>query len=150
MRSSLFKLYAAALIIGIAAVGSAFAQQTMTFNVPFDFQIGKEKHDAGKYEMRTLDNAKFLLKNVETGENMILVSGAQVGDERTVETQKLVFNRYGETYFLREVYARAGTVGRELTESKAERKIRQNRRKDDPQLADNKSEPAKVTVNSAQ
>ncbi len=150
MKSQLLKLYAVALIIGIVAVGSAFAQQTLQFNVPFDFQIGKEKLDAGKYEMLVLSNSRYLLKSVETNEKVLISSNIQVGNERSVKSEKLVFNRYGDTYFLRQIFARPATVGTEITETKAERNVRNNFEEENLKIADNKSKPEKVSINSAQ
>lgn len=150
MKSQSFKLFVVTLIIGIVAVVSAFAQENMKFNVPFDFQVGNEKLDAGDYEMRKLDSKKFLLRNTETKKSIVLAPTAQVGFERETKTEKLVFNRYDKTYFLREIHAERGNLGKEMTESKAERNFRKRSIKDNPQIADNKVEPEKVSINSTQ
>ncbi len=149
MKTQSFKLFIATLVIGIATVTSAFAQTNVNFEIPFDFQIGKKQMDAGKYQIRQMDAKKYILKNVETNKSMFLIADAQVGDERTVKTESLAFNRYGNTYFLREIYARSATVGSELGESKSERKIRKNN-KNNPKLAQNKSKPERVLISSAQ
>jgi hypothetical protein len=147
MKSQSLKLFVATLVIGIFAVGSAFAQQNLGFEIPFDFQIGEKQFDAGKYEIQKLDIAKYVLKNVETNKSMIIVTDGQVGIENSVKKEKIVFNRYGKTYFLREIYAARGTVGRGLYETKSEKRIRKGFV---PNLAENKSKPEQVSINSTQ
>lgn len=144
MKTQSLKLLVAALVIGIFATGSVFAQQNLGFEIPFDFQIGKNQLDAGKYEIRKLDMAKYVLKNVETNKSMIIVTDGQVGVERSVKVENLVFNRYGDTYFLREIYATRGNVGRSLYETKSEKRIRKQN------LAENKSKSEQVSINSTQ
>ena len=65
MKLQSLKLFVATLVIGIFAVSSAFAQQSLDFEIPFDFQIGKTQMKAGKYEMRKLNSKKFILRNIE-------------------------------------------------------------------------------------
>ncbi len=149
MKSQSFKLFVATLVIGLFTVGSAFAQGNLSFNIPFDFQVGKHKLESGKYEMQRLDNSKFILKNVETNSSTIVITSGSAGTDST-KIENLIFNRYGETYFLRQVFAVRGTAGRETGESKAESKIRKNLFEDEPKLAKNKENfPEKVSINSA-
>lgn len=148
MKMQSLKLFAATLIIGIFAVSSALAQQSLEFEIPFDFQISKTQMKAGKYKIKKIDNKKFILKDVETNKSMLFVTTAQVGNERSVKTENIVFNRYGNTYFLREIYALRATVGNDIGETKAERIVRKEQEKSYPNLAKNKTE--KVSVNSTQ
>jgi hypothetical protein len=131
MKMQSIKLFVAAAAIAIFTVSSAYAQQVLKFDVPFQFQIGKAKLDAGKYEMRQLDSSKFLLRNAETGKTGIVVSLAQAGTNESSESEKIVFNRYGNVYFMRQLFVKTGTAGREIGESSAEKNIRKNSESDE-------------------
>lgn len=144
------KLFIAALVVGIAGIGTAFGQTPLSFEIPFDFQVGKTEMKAGKYELHKMGDKKFVLKNIESNESQFIISDAQVGNEKSVTVEKIVFNRYGETYFLREIYNRRGTVGRELGESKTEKKVRKDYQEKNPQLAKDKSLRRQVSINSTQ
>jgi hypothetical protein len=148
MKMQSLKLFVAAAAIAIFTVSSAYAQQVLKFDVPFQFQIGKAKLDAGKYEMRQLDNSKYLLRNAETGKSSIVVSLAQAGTNESTKSEKLVFNRYGNVYFMRQLFVKTGTAGRELGESSAERKLRKNSNNDDEKLAKLSAERETIAVNA--
>ncbi len=148
MKMQSLKLFVAAAAIAIFTVSSAYAQQVLKFDVSFQFQIGKAKLDAGKYEMRQLDSSKFLLRNVETGKTGIVVSLAQAGTNESSESEKIVFNRYGNVYFMRQLFVKTGTAGREIGESSAERKLRKNSNNDDEKLAKISVERETVAVNA--
>lgn len=150
MKMQSLKLFVAALIISFISVGSAFAQQSLDFEIPFDFQIGKKEMQAGKYKIKKIDGKQFIFKNVETNKSRIIMTDAQIGDERSVTTENLVFNRYGDTYFLREIYAARSTVGREFGESKLEKKLRKEFKNNDSKLAKNKFKPEQVSIKTAQ
>jgi hypothetical protein len=148
MKMQSLKLFVAATAIAIFTVSSAYAQQVLRFDVPFQFQIGKAKLDAGKYEIRPLDNSKYLLRNTETGKSSIVVSLAQAGANESTKSEKLVFNRYGSVYFMRQLFVKTGTAGRELGESSAERKLRKNSNSDDEKLAKLSAERETIAINA--
>lgn len=148
MKPLLLKLYAAAFIIGIIGAGSAFAQHTLNFKVPFDFQVGNEKFEAGKYQMRVLETSKYILKNTETKRSIFISAAAQAGQEPSAKIEKLMFNRYGKTYFLRQVFPVRGSVGSELTLSRAEKDTRKTFFEENPRIAGKKAEPEQVSISS--
>lgn len=148
MKLQSLKLFVATLVIGIFAVNSAFAQQSLDFEIPFDFQIGKTQMKAGKYKIKKMKNKTFSLTDVEKNKSTLFLTTAQVGNERSVKTENIVFHRYGNSYFLREIYVLRATVGDEIGETKAERIVRKEYEKAYPKLVKNKTE--KVSVNSTQ
>ena len=151
MKTQSFKLFAAALVLGLAAVfgtaASANAQDKMTFEVPFAFYVGKDKLAAGKYEIARVSEAGYWLRNVEAGTSSLVRFNLQTPGLDRAESEKVVFNRYGDTYFLRNLYDRAGDIGRGLTESKLEKELRRGGRENQEQLADKKKKPEQVSVN---
>jgi hypothetical protein len=108
-------------------VGSAQAQSLsnkMRINIPFEFSVGDSKLPAGEYSigraMSTSGDAVLLISNVNYSDSVFpLTNSAQSLDPKDVNT--LVFHRYGEQYFLYQVWPAGGTYGRELVKSRSER-----------------------------
>ena len=105
------------------AVVSAQAQsaKTVVSNIPFEFNVAGKTLPAGEYKInRSLGNALT-----------IWTSDPDAGVSRLtneIESNKggharLVFRRYGDRYFLAEVWTGAGDVGRQLLKSRQERAI---------------------------
>lgn len=111
-----------------AAAATANAQLTypVRAKVPFDFSIGNKKLQAGQYTFSRLstDNRIILVNNVDDNTSVFQSTlGAQV---LTAQNEsKLVFNRYGEQYFLEQIWTAGERVGMQLLESRGERTIRQ-------------------------
>jgi hypothetical protein len=147
MKSQALKLFAIAFVLGLitifALAGSASAQDKSSFETSFDFQVGKEKFAAGKYDVTTLGYGRYLLKNAETQDKILVASQILAGDDSTKQ-EKLVFNRYGESYFLRQIFVRRGSAGIELAESGVEKNIRKGNRENEIQLAKKQNKPESV------
>jgi len=117
--------YAIVLIVAVLLVGGSalmavgLADPTIRANVPFAFRVGNEFMPAGQYKVTHI-NTRYLLmiRSVDTQATILVhsvPSGKDAGD-----SAKLVFNRYGETYFLRQVWI-PGTDANELLWSKTEK-----------------------------
>lgn len=145
MRSQSLKLFAIALVIGAAAffgtVGTAAAQSKLVFETNFDFQVANDKMPAGKYELQKIARGKYVLRSVSSNASRIIFSEVTAGDEKT-RVEKVVFNRYGDRYFFREIFAKRGAAGVDVGESSAEKEVR----KGDDQLAKNTDSRRRVTV----
>lgn len=150
MKTQSFKLFAIALVLGLAAIfgtaSTASAQRKHRFEVPFAFHVGQEKLAAGKYEMLKIDTNRYWLRNVENKTSSFVNFQLSTVETSETDVDKLIFNRYGETYFLRAVNAEAGSRGRQLIESKLEKQIRRGQRENENRLADKKKKPEQVSV----
>ena len=112
------------MIVAIAfatAVVSAQAQsaKTIVSNIPFEFVVADQTLPAGKYQVnRSIGNA---LK-ISTSDAAVfrLTNEIEPSKDRRA---RLVFHRYGNQYFLAEVWAGAGEAGRQLLKSRQERAI---------------------------
>ena len=150
MKSQSLKLFAIAFVLGLVtifAAGSVNAQTRLKFETPFDFHIGKDKLAAGKYELQKLDFGKYLLRSVETKEARIVIFEITESNTESLAPQRIAFNRYGETYFLRSIFDRQDADGKQLIESEYEKQIRKGAADGDNQLAGGKAKPEKVSVN---
>lgn len=116
------------LVVGLvlaAVVVSANGQSTsilVTADIPFDFIVGDKTLPSGEYTVRSASSNG--LKISSRGEE----SSAMRLSNLAVETSKkrnarLVFHRYGQQYFLAEVWS-GDHYGRELLQSKNERHLR--------------------------
>ena len=114
------------MIVAIAfatAVVSAQAQsaKTVVSNVPFEFIVGDQTLPAGEYHInRSLGNALRIQTSDPAASASRLTNEIQ---SRNNKRARLVFHRYGERYFLAEVWTGAGDVGRQLLKSRQERAI---------------------------
>jgi hypothetical protein len=113
------------------------------FTVPFDFVFGEKKFAAGKYSIgRAVQGADDTMMSIVDNDGRskaILLSNAVI-KTRAHTKALLVFHRYGEQYFLVQVWAAGSTIGRQFPESKSERGVQK-------QLASNGS-AGKVAQNA--
>ena len=149
MKSQSLKLFAMAFVLVLDAVFSsvsANAQSKLNFEAPFDFHIGSEKLSAGKYELIRMDYAKYQLRSVETRESRLVLFDVALSNKDEDAAERVVFNRYGETYFLRGLFNKAGAEGQQIFESKYEKQIRKGAGERPNQLAAEKAKPEQVSV----
>jgi hypothetical protein len=150
MKSQSLKLFTIAFVLGAAAIfgaGSVNAQSKMTFETPFDFHVGKDKFSAGKYEFQKLSAGKYLLKGTDTKDSKIVLFDMSMSNDNSQADQRILFNRYNDTYFLRGIFEKEGADGRMTVESNYEKQIRKGAVAREDQLAGEKGKPTKVSVN---
>jgi hypothetical protein len=148
MRHQLFKgLMMALLVAGTLAfaVESTNAQSSrrVTANVPFDFVVGDKTFASGAYEVRSATSAggAMIVKNEASQRSITrLTNSIQPINKKT--TPRLVFHKYGETYFLAEVWSGGDYAGRQLLESKREKQLR----RESPTLAQNQFERVELVA----
>ena len=117
-------------VIGLVVmVGSAQAQSlgdTIRINVPFEFSVGDTKLPAGEYSVGraqpTSGDTTVIISNVNhPGSVLRITNAAQSLKPKYRDT--LVFHRYGDDYFLFQVWPAGSSVGRELVKSRNERRV---------------------------
>lgn len=119
------------LVVGLAltaGVKSANAQLTshgVTAMIPFDFIIGDKTLPAGRYlvSSATGDATGLRIQNRE-GKSVAFRLSNPLTEKSQRCKVRMVFHRYGEQYFLTQVWSGDG-YGRELRRSKLEPKVRQ-------------------------
>jgi hypothetical protein len=126
MKKKTFGFLSISILIGALAV-PVLAQSTMRLkaNVPFEFTVGATTLPAGEYSI-SLDAGLHLVR-LQGSERLTgvisLANWMQLkGDDQAAET-KLVFDRYGDKYFLIEVSDGYDSVAMELPESHREREV---------------------------
>jgi len=123
------KLGLLAVITIIAVSASAKAQSLdyrLTANIPFDFSVSGKKLPAGKYcvSRAQVSNGDAVVQIRSTdGHESITRLTIPVSMLNPAKDSSLVFHRYGDEYFLSEIWPAGGSTGRELPKSRAERDL---------------------------
>ncbi|MEP6570878.1 MAG: hypothetical protein ABJC10_13995 [Acidobacteriota bacterium] len=118
-----------ALLVSLAiatAVVSANAQATagkVVASVPFEFSVGYKLMPAGEYSVQETPSANGLMIRSADGKNSALRLSDATDRAKDKSQARLVFHRYGQRYFLAEVWNGVDNTGRKLTASQEERGI---------------------------
>jgi hypothetical protein len=124
MKRKMF-LSLTALVLALV-VNVAFAQSNSKTkaNVPFAFSIEQNAMQAGQYSITVSDHV-MKIRNEATNKTVALL--AQTEETAKPQSSRLVFHKYGDSYFLAEVWTatgQAGASGIELPASRAEQETR--------------------------
>src|SRR5215211_7183469 len=131
MKKRLLQAVATISFVVAMMAGSAHAQtlaDRIKVNIPFDFQVVDVKLPAGEYYVRrppqSSSDSVLMISNIQDGRTTLrLTSSVQTVDPKNKAT--LVFHRYGDQYFLFQVWPAGGETGRSLPKSRSEREAKQ-------------------------
>lgn len=118
-------LLIAGLTAGSAVVANGQSRPELIAQVPFDFVVVEKTLRAGEYDVRAINRSGEVIEIVsrDTRDHVLRLSyGAAATDDRA-RNARLVFHRYGGTYFLRQVWMSGESQGRELPATRQERAI---------------------------
>lgn len=116
------KLFHIAVCGALLAIALAMGQTRpgdMVVDVPFAFNVAGQALPAGHYIVAAM-NDDIRIFNSQTSGFYIPTHAAT---RAASDGSKLVFHRYGDTYFLSAVWVSGNTSGRELFRSRAEREL---------------------------
>ena len=123
-----FLLLLAIAVFGVALRTNAAAQtaKTLRANVKFDFQIGERIYPAGEYRIDSIstDNVLLITSVGEATKKQIILAGYSIGSKG--QTAKLVFQKYGESYFLTQIFFDSGAWGYSITPLRRQRESEKN------------------------
>jgi hypothetical protein len=123
------KLGLLVVMIMIAAGASTKAQSLenkLTANIPFDFTVADKKFQAGEYSFRRAQQtAGDTIVRVSSADGHANVNRFTIPVVRLNAEDKatLVFHRYGDEYFLFQVWPAGATTGRALPKSRGEKDV---------------------------
>jgi len=106
-----------------ATAANAQTRSRLHANVPFEFTVGGKNLPAGQYTITGLFNSGETVVVSNGDESAVRLTNGMISSE-TQSKSKLVFHRYGERYFLSEVWTAGENTGRRLLSSKAEDAVR--------------------------
>src|SRR6266567_5276218 len=110
MKKCLFVMAGLLMFSSMVATQVARAQEPMLVNIPFAFVAGNATLPAGEYRVQKLDgnSAVLLIHCWDANASALVITNAAQAKEPQTES-KLVFNRYGNRYFLSQVWT-AGSI----------------------------------------
>ncbi len=120
MKTKLFATIAAGITFGLAGMAQA---ADLEATVPFEFRIGDQSFAAGKYSVSEQPVSGILyIKERKSGHNSMILSGRAQRGPHSVPGM-LTFHRYGDAYYLAQVWAPGDLTGREIMKSKRETEL---------------------------
>src|ERR1700756_5129581 len=96
-------------------------------NVPFQFHAGNAKLPAGKYIIHMLDNSDLTVMEISSadGSTSALFQVQDAEANSTPAKSELIFNKYGNRYFLAKLFDEGNANGSEVSKSRYEKRITQ-------------------------
>jgi hypothetical protein len=120
---NMLKAFSACAVLAVSCLSAQSDHKTISA-VPFDFMVGNQHMAAGTYDITT-GQSTVLVRGEDNGSAIFTLAFSAYTD-KTPERAKLVFKRYGDRYFLSQVWYPGTNQGRELKVSKVERELAMN------------------------
>lgn len=122
MKTQMLRIAVIAMTLLAASAALAQSPGDVVVNVPFTFVVGTHQMQPGRYVVGPMTQGILRIYDTAVTRNQLMfpVNSAQ---SNTRTGAKLVFHRYGDTYFLSEVWNGDGEFGKQLLKSKAEKEI---------------------------
>lgn len=111
-------------LTAMASTRVAQAQENVVVNIPFDFAAGKTTLPAGEYSVKVSESihSLILISRKDSSASAFINTNA-VGGANVQTESKLVFNRYGDRYFLSQVWSEGNSEGRQLVKTAREKEL---------------------------
>jgi hypothetical protein len=106
----------------------AHAQITgeLEVNIPFQFYAGDTKLPAGQYVVRMLDNSDLKVMEISNADSSTsALFEVQDTEGPAPRKSELLFNKYGNRYFLAKVFDEGNSDGSAVPPSKYEKRVNQ-------------------------
>jgi hypothetical protein len=122
MKKQLLALLGLGLLLATATASA----QTMHLkaDVPFDFVVGGRTLPSGEYTIRSLNPAILSISAPDQKTLVFLTNRCQ--SLKTSPESKLVFARYGDRYYLSEMWVEGNSTGRQLPNSRPKVRVADN------------------------
>ena len=98
---------------------------TMEADIPFQFHAGNAKFPAGKYVIRVLDSTDLTVMEISSadGTHSALFEVHDAQAKNVPAKSELIFNRYGNRYFLARLFDEGNPDGADVVESNYEKRV---------------------------
>ena len=128
-------LSAMLLVTCVASAQGQSLANRITANIPFDFSVGEKKLPAGTYSIsRVNQNVGDAVLSVADDDGQAKAIRLSNAAQRSRANSKatLVFHRYGDQYFLFQVWPAGATTGRQFPKSRSQREIERKLARNSP------------------
>jgi hypothetical protein len=111
------------VLAGFCTAGSLQAQShEVRANVPFDFTVGNKQLPAGSYKFFSTPNDMIWIQNGD--QQIAVLSRTEDAYISSNYVSDLVFNKYGDRYFLKEIDCTSIGLDVDIVPSKLEKQVR--------------------------
>ena len=125
MRNALLRMTAMLALALLATTQAVRAQEPVQANIPFAFTAGDTALPAGEYRVQKVhEGSPVLLIRCTEGSPAIMVRTLPASSNGPQEKTKLIFSRYGNRYFLEQVWSEGSSRGSQLPKSAKEKEQR--------------------------
>jgi hypothetical protein len=114
-------VFSTALLLAASASIAQMKQGDVTADIPFPFVVAQQTLPAGHYIVSPTSTDSLGIHDAHNRGMFVPTQSAE--RSRSDNSCKLVFHRYGDTYFLSEVWVAGDAVGKALFRSRAEREL---------------------------
>ena len=137
MKRTFVKGFITAALLAMAIIGAGKSAQAqslqygLTADIPFDFAVSGKKLPAGKYWVSRAQESSgdaVLQIRSDDGHSTATRFSIPVVTFNPKKRGELIFHRYGDQYFLSEVWPAGGGTGRAFIKTHAERELERNAR----------------------
>jgi len=96
-------------------------------NIPFQFHAGSSKFPPGKYIIHMVDNSNLTVMEISSadGSTSALFDVESAEANSAPAKNELIFNKYGNRYFLAKLFDQENPSGSKVVESRYEKRIGQ-------------------------
>lgn len=109
-------------VLGMIPHLNAQTAEDLMANIPFSFQVGPTRMPAGRYVVHQNENVLTIRPQGSGGREVTLMT-VRSSRDRAPQTGLLEFNRYGETYFLANVWNQLTSTGCTLPQGSTEKQL---------------------------
>jgi len=119
MQKQLWKTVAflAAIMATSTALGQSNQRDTIA-DIPFAFTVANQTLPAGRYTVSRLGETTLRISSSHNQGAVVMTHSAE--GKAPESKGKIVFHRYGESFFLSEVWVAADGIGRKVFQSRLE------------------------------
>ena len=121
--ATILSLVVALTITFAAAPAAADSFGSIRVDVPFDFTANHSILPAGKYTIRSagMNSTDVIQITSEDGKTSVFLSTHSAQSAQFKDKTVVIFHRYGDQYFLHQVWAIGDNIGSEIPKSSIER-----------------------------
>ena len=121
--STILSMASLVFLLGTAAASAGSIE--LRADIPFDFMAGNKMLPAGTYTASHPDelHAMLLLRNQNSNRGAVIVRTNGLEAVKTSEDTKLIFKRYGDRYFLHQIWTTGRRDGYVVLKSSQEREF---------------------------
>ena len=144
MKKQVITMIALTMFLVTLSVTSVRAQNagTMSVNIPFDFAVANKTLPAGEYYVRrSIEGARVVLHIRRSDSSQSIYLPVHAVNETGIQAEsKLVFNKYGDQYFLSRLWISGRSSGEELARTSRERRLQS-------EMAKRSTKPETIAIN---